>query len=142
MSAVKLVAVFAENRLGQMARLTKVLADAGVNIRWVTIATSEDFGVIKFLVDKCDLAFQRLKDHGFTVSLIEVLAIEVDDKPGGFHEVAEDLARHQINVQNASGFVASGRAVLLIEVKDVARARAALAQDRLRLLTQEEAMAL
>jgi hypothetical protein len=142
MSAVKLVAVFAENRLGQMARLTKVLADAGVNIRWVTIATSEDFGVIKFLVDKCDLAFQRLKDHGFTVSLIEVLAIEVEDKPGGFHEVAEDLARHQINVQNASGFVASGRAVLLIEVKDVAHARAALAQDRLRLLTQEQAMAL
>jgi len=142
MSAVKLVAVFAENRLGQMARLTKVLADAGVNIRWVTIATSEDFGVIKFLVDKCDLAFQRLKDHGFTVSLIEVLAIEVDDKPGGFHEVAEDLARHQINVQNASGFVASGRAVLLIEVKDVAHARTALAPDRLRLLTQEQAMAL
>lgn len=47
MSAVKLLAVFAENKLGQMARVTKVLADAGVNIRWMTIATSESFGVIK-----------------------------------------------------------------------------------------------
>ena len=142
MSAVKLVAVFAENRLGQMARVTRVLADAGVNIRWVTIATSEDFGVMKFLVDKCDLAFQSLKEHGFTASLIEVLAIEVEDKPGGFHEVAEDLARHQINVQNSSGFVASGRAVRLIEDRDVAQARAVLAHEKRRLLSQEQAMAL
>jgi hypothetical protein len=53
MSAVNLIAVFAENQLGQMARITRVLADAGVNIRWVTIATNETLGVIKFLVDKC-----------------------------------------------------------------------------------------
>ena len=56
MSAVNLITVFAENQLGQMARITKVLAAADINIRWVTIATNESVGVIKFLVDKCDLA--------------------------------------------------------------------------------------
>ncbi len=78
MSAVNLIAVFAENQLGQMARITRVLADADVNIRWVTIATNESLGVIKFLVDKCDRAHQRLQEKGWTVSLVEVLAIEVD----------------------------------------------------------------
>jgi hypothetical protein len=142
MSAVKLVAVFAENKLGQMARVTKVLADAGVNIRWMTIATSETFGVIKFLVDQCDRAFQALKDAGFTASLVEVLAIEIEDQPGAFHELAETLSRHQVNVQNSSGMVVNRRAILLIEVRDPEQARAALSGQGLRLLTQEEAVGL
>lgn len=142
MSEVKLVAVFAENKLGQMARITKVLADAGVNIRWMTIATTETFGVIKFLVDQRDRAFQALKDAGLTASLIDVLAIEIEDKPGAFHELAETLSRHQVNVQNSSGLVANNRAILLIEVRDPDQARAALSGQGLRLLTQEEAMRL
>ena len=142
MSAVNLIAVFAENQLGQMARITKVLADAGVNIRWVTIATNERLGVIKFLVDKCDLAYKGLQGKGWTVSLVEVLAIEVEDKPGGLHAVADCLARNQINVENSSGFVSNNRAVLLIEVQDIAGARQILTKQTLRLLSQEEILTL
>ena len=56
MSAVKLVAVFSENKPGQTARITKIIADAGVNIRWVTIASSGPFGVMKLLVNQCEAA--------------------------------------------------------------------------------------
>ncbi len=142
MSAVNLIAVFAENQLGQMARITQVLADADINIRWVTIATDESLGVIKFLVDKCDLAYKRLQEKGLTVSLVEVLAIDVEDRPGGLHAVADCLARNQINVENSSGFVSHNRAVLLIEVQDVARARQTLVSQGLRLLSQEEILKL
>ena len=142
MSAVNLIAVFAENHLGQMGRITHVLADAGVNIRWVTIATNETLGVIKFLVDKRDLAYQCLHGKGWTVSLVEVLAIEVEDKPGGLHAVADCLARNKINVENSSGFVSNNRAVLLIEVQDIAGVRQTLAQQPLRLLSQEEMLKL
>jgi len=138
MSSVKVVAIFAENKLGQMARITKILADAGINIRWVTIATSETFGVLKVLVDKCDLACQSLKQHGFTVSLVEVLAVEVEDKPGGLHAVADCLTRNKVNIENSSGFISGKRAVLLIEVKDLDRARQVLEKHKFRLLTQEE----
>jgi hypothetical protein len=142
MSAVKLVAVFAENKPGQMARVTGVLADAGINIRWVTIATSEEFGVIKFLVDRADQALHSLKAAGFTASQIEVLAIEVEDRPGALHELAKTLTRSGVNVQNSSGFMVQGRAILLIEVKDPDEARTRLAGKGLRLLSQEEAMGL
>jgi hypothetical protein len=142
MSAVNLITVFAENQLGQMARITKVLAAADINIRWVTIATNESVGVIKFLVDKCDLACQSLHQQGWTVSLVEVLAIEVEDKPGGLHVVADCLAGNKINVENSSGFVSNNRAVLLIEVQDVAKARQILAKQPLRLLSQEEILTL
>lgn len=138
MSSVKIVAIFAENKLGQMACITKIIADAGINIRWVTIATSETFGVLKVLVDKCDLAYQSLKQHGFTVSLVEVLAVEVEDKPGGLHAVADCLTHNKVNIENSSGFISGKRAVLLIEVKDLAQARQVLEKHKFRLLSQEE----
>jgi len=142
MSSVKVVAIFAENKLGQMARITKILADANINIRWMTIATSETFGVLKVLVDKCDLAHQSLKQHGFTVSLVEVLAVEVEDKPGGLYAVADCLTRNKVNVENSSGIIFGKRAVLLIEVKDLAQARQVLEKHKFRLLSQEEMLGL
>jgi hypothetical protein len=140
MHRVRLVAVFAEDKLGELAKTTKILADAGVNIRWVGIASGERFGVIKFLVDRTDVAQSRLKQEGFAVSLNEVLAVEVEDRPGGLASVADALSRHGLNIVNASGFVISSgrRAVLIIEVDDVDKAQAALKGKHIHLVTEEE----
>ena len=138
MSSVNLVAVFAENKPGQTARITKILADAKVNIDWVTIASSGSFGVMKFLVDKRDQAVQALKASGLMVSLLEVLAVQVENKPGALQAVADLLSRHNLNLDNASGFVANNRAILVIEVHDLPQARSVLQQQGLRLLTQEQ----
>lgn len=142
MSTMNLIAVFAENKPGQTARITKLLADAGVNICWVTIANSGSFGVLKFLVDKSDQALKRLRRDGLLVSLLEVLAVEVPNEPGGLQKVAECLGRNNINLDNCSGFVANNRAILLIEVHEPARARAVLQQQGLRLVGQEEMLGL
>lgn len=125
---IKLVAVFADNTLGQMARITGVLEQAGVNIRWMTIATSETFGVIKLLLDRPTAAARALRAAGYSVTLVPVLAIEIRDRPGGLHTVARVLAENKVNVDNSSGFVIKSRrsAVVLIEVKDWARARRVL----------------
>lgn len=141
-SNVTLLAIFAENRTGQLAHVTRILAEAGINIRWVIIASSDGFGVVKLLVDNTDLAYHKLKEDGLPVSRVEVLAIEVDDKPGGLLDVADALSRTRINIENASGFVANGRAVLLIEVKELERARQALESVPLRLLSQAETLQL
>jgi hypothetical protein len=140
MHRVRLVSVFVEDKLGALAKTTRALSDAGVSIRWVTIASGERFGVIKLLVDRTETAQAALAEHGYTVSLNEVLAVEVDDKPGGLAHVADALARHKLNVVNASGFViASGRrAVLLIEVDDPEKAQAALKAQHVHLITEAE----
>ncbi len=142
MSAVNLLAVFVENKPGQTARITNLLADAGVNICWVTIAHSGSFGVMKFLVDKNEAAVRALKDKGLMVSLLEVLAVEVPDQPGSLRGVADILGRNSINLENCSGFVAHNRAVLVIEVNALAQARTILEQQGLHLLTQEEMLRL
>jgi hypothetical protein len=140
MSAPQLVAVFLENKPGQTARITQILAEAGVNLRWVTIANNGSFGVMKFLLDKYEDAVRSLKQNGFLVSLMEVLAVEVSNKPGSLQTVAETLGRDHINLDNCSGFVVNDRAVLLIEVSDLPRARVLLQEQGLHLLSQEEMM--
>lgn len=142
MSAVNLVAVFVENKPGQTARITRLLADAGVNLCWLTVANSGSFGVMKFLVDKQELALRTLKEKGVMVSLLEVLAIEVPDKPGALQSVADLLGRSNINLENCSGFVVNNRAILIMEVPHPGQARPILEQHGFRLLSQEEMLKL
>ncbi len=139
---MNLVAVFVENKAGQTARITKILADAGVNICWVTIANSGSFGVLKFLVDKFEVAIQALRQKGLMVSPLEVLAVEVPNQPGSLQAVADALARHSLSLANCSGFVANNRAILIIELQEIAQARRILEKEKLRLLSQEEMLRL
>lgn len=142
MKAVHLIAVFAENKPGQLELITRVLAEAKINIRLVTFATSEKFGVVKLLVDQTDAGVRTLRQHGWTVTRIAVLAVEVQDRPGGLHAVAGCLARHEMNVENASGFVANRRAVMLFEVPALARARTVLRREGFGLLSRDDLLAL
>ena len=142
MTSTNLIAVFVENKPGQTARITRILADAGIDLRWVTIANNGSFGVMKFLVDKREPAVAALKANGLMVSLLEVLAVEVPNKPGSLQSVAELLGCSKINLDNCSGFVANDRAVLLIETLEIERARELLHKQGLPLLSQEEMLKL
>ena len=139
---MNLIAVFVENTPGQTARITRILAEAGVNICWVTIANNGGFGVMKFLVDKREPAVEALKRNGLMVSLLEVLAVEVPNRPGGLQSVADVLGRNQINLDNCSGFVANDRAILVIETHQLTQARDLLEKERFRILQQEEMLRL
>jgi hypothetical protein len=138
MNDVKLVAAFAENKPGQVAHFTKILANANINIRWLAVASTGPFGVMKFLVSDPDLACQALKQEGFVVKLVDALAIEVPDKPGGLHAVADCLFRNNINLDNASGFIANNRAILVVEVSNHDLAHGVLQKQGFHVLTQKE----
>ena len=138
MNDVKLVAAFAENKPGQVALFTKILANAGINIRWLAVASTGPFGVMKFLVSDPEMACQALKQEGFVVKLVDALAIEVPDKPGGLNAVADCLFQHNINLDNASGFIANNRAILVIEVSNHDLAHNLLQKQGFHVLTQKE----
>ena len=81
---VKQISVFLENKCGRLVRVTQVLGEAGINIRALSIADTSDFGILRLIVDKPDLACQVLREKGFMASETEVIAVEVPDKPGGW----------------------------------------------------------
>ncbi len=142
MNTVKLVAVFAENRPGQAARVTEILAGANINIRCITVASSGAYGVMKLLVNDPETACQALARGGFAATLTDVLAVEMPDKPGALHSVAECLASHDTNLANTTGFVVNNRAILVIEVEDPAQAGEILKKQGLHVLTQKETLSI
>ncbi|MBM4140304.1 MAG: ACT domain-containing protein [Nitrospira sp.] len=140
MDKLKQISIFSENKPGRLEKITKVLADEGVNILAINIASSNGFGVIKFIVDKCELAYQKLKQKGFTVSLNEVLAIEMVDKPGGLYEVARTLSQKKVNIENAYVFILESRkrAFLIVEVQDIEKAKKLLQYVKLKFYREAE----
>jgi hypothetical protein len=140
MNTVKLVAIFAENHPGQTARITGILARANINIRCITVAGSGAFGVMKLLVNDPEQACRLLNEGGFATTLIAVLAVEMPDRPGALHSVAECLAKHDINLANTSGFVANHRAILVLEVEDPAQTGEILKKHGLHVLSQTETL--
>jgi hypothetical protein len=140
MEHLKQISIFSENKPGRLKKITKVLTDEGVNILAINIASSNGFGVIKFIVDKCDLAYQKLKQKGFTVSLNEVLAIELVDRPGGLFEVALILSKKKINIENAYVLILASRkkAFLIVDVNDIEKAKKLLKHENLRFFTAKK----
>lgn len=135
MAGLREISVFAENKPGKVEKITGVLAREGINILAVSIASTNGFGIIKFIVDKTELAFTKLKENGFTVSLNEVLAIEMKDVPGQINEIARVLLRNEINMENAYVFVEESRkkAYLIVQVKDIESAKNRLKNENLKL---------
>ena len=99
------VSVFLENRPGHLAELARTLADAGVNMRALMVADTEQFGVVRIICDDPQRAKTVLEGAGFGASITRVLAVEMPDRPGGLAEVLEALGREGINVEYAYAFV-------------------------------------
>ncbi|HRR40018.1 MAG TPA: ACT domain-containing protein [Syntrophales bacterium] len=99
------ISVFAENKPGSLARVTGILAREKINIRATTIATSDTFGVINLIVDDPDRAFKALTREGVMATMKDVIAVVIDDKPGGLDKLTQCLFKENININNAYGFV-------------------------------------
>ena len=142
MDKIMHISVFSENKPGKIEKITRIFAQEGINILASSISSSNDFGIIKLFVDKCELALEKLKQNGFTVTLNEVLAVEMKDCPGGLYEVSRIFARKGINIENAYVYVtaARGRSFLLVEVKDIEKTKELLAGEKLTFLKNIEFM--
>ena len=102
---VKQISIFLENKAGRLADVTGILADAGVNIRTLSLADTSDFGVLRLIVDDTETAVRVLTDKGITARETDVVAVEVQDKPGGLHRILDLLQKNEINVTYMYAFV-------------------------------------
>jgi hypothetical protein len=141
---VEQIAVFLENKSGRLAEITAVLADNGINIRALSVADTADFGILRLIVDKVELAKKVLKDNGFTVGKTNVLAVEVPDRTGGLAMVLKSIEQAGINVEYMYAFVnkSGENAVLIFRFEDMDKAIASLQAAGFTMLTGEQICAL
>ncbi|RMF45941.1 MAG: ACT domain-containing protein [Deltaproteobacteria bacterium] len=137
---VQQISIFIENKTGRLAEVTRVLGNAGINIRALSLADTSDFGILRLIVDTPDRALEVLKADGFTVSKTEVIAVEVPDRPSGLNSILEKLDQAGINVEYMYAFVerSGENAIIIFRFDDIQRAIATLPEAGVTLVKSEK----
>lgn len=137
---IKQISVFLENEPGRLAKVTKALAEADIDIRALTVAETADFGILRLIVDDPDKAYSILEEEGIAVVEHDVLGVEVDDRPGGLARIGDILAKGNVNIEYVYVFVTKSRekAVVVLRVDDTGKAIDVLEGAGIRLITSED----
>lgn len=136
---VEQVSVFIENKSGRLAEVTRILGEAGINIRTLSLADTSDFGILRLIVNDSEKAKTVLKERGFTVSKNEVVAVEIPDRPGGLADLLHVLDGESINVEYMYAFVerSGENAVMIFRFEETKRAIETLAAKGFAILPGE-----
>ena len=101
---IKQIAVFLENREGRVSECCKVLKDANVNLRSMSIADTKEFGILRLITNDNEAAMVALKGAGFLASIVELVALEVPDKAGALAEMLIALYEGGVNIEYMYSF--------------------------------------
>ncbi len=124
----KQVSVFLENKKGRLAEVTGLLAGEGINIRAMSLADMPDIGVLRLIVDDRGRCLRALKGRGFAAQETDVIAVEIEDHPGGLHRIIEVFDRADINIEYMYTFFRKNvdTAIVVFKIDDAAGAVEAL----------------
>ncbi|MDY6966080.1 MAG: ACT domain-containing protein [Halobacteriota archaeon] len=135
---IKQISVFAENKPGVLAKVTNLLKDEGINIFALTIAETGEFGVVRFIADMPDRAYEILHVAGYTVSETDVLGVGMEDVPGSLARIAYLLGDEDINIEYCYAFTMKNWAILVLKVDDLERAASVLKSSGKKLLSVDD----
>jgi hypothetical protein len=109
------LSLFLENQPGKAVEPCRLLARAGVNIRTLTIADTQQFGILRLIVSDWERGQELLRAAGYVVNETEVVAVEVDDRPGSLAGLLETLEPSGVNIEYMYAFTfgRDGRAIMI-----------------------------
>jgi len=135
---LKQLSVFLENKAGRLTQVTKVLNENAVNISAFSIADTAEFGILRMIVDKTDVALAALKAQGFSVNTTLVVGLVISHQPGGLYKVLEQLDKAEIEIEYLYAFAHNAEAAVVIKSNDVEYAAKTLSDTGYNLLKEGE----
>ena len=138
--AIKQLSIFVENREGTLVNVTDAIAKAEVDIRAMSVADTNDFGIFRLIVTDYDKAKAALEEANCFVSITEVVGVAVEDEPGALAKVVKILADNSINIEYMYAFITVSRkyAYVVLRVADNEAAEKILAENGVKLVTSED----
>lgn len=138
--ALQQISVFLDNRPGSLAEVARYLADRKINLRALSLAETRDFGTARLIVADTKACSDALQDSGYHFIITDVIAVAVEDKPGGMADVLEVLAEELIDVEYvyATVMTVDGHAIIILRVEDTLKAGMILKSKGVRLMTEKE----
>jgi len=137
---VKQLSIFVENKPGKLVEALETLGNADVDLRALSLADTSDFGILRIIVNKPDIALEVLEEAGFLVKLNNVLAVVIGDRPGGLASVVRTLSEANVNIEYTYAFVShnSDNAYVIIRVDNNEAAIKTMNTNGITLLTGDE----
>jgi len=139
--SIKQISVFLENKAGRLAEVTKILGENSININALSIADTAEFGILRLIASDPEKVHDVLSKAGFSVSSTDVIAIAVDDKPGGLSIALKYLEEEKVDIEYLYAFVGktSGQALVILRVEDWEKATEILKKGGIEVLSEKEA---
>ncbi len=137
---IKQISIFVENKPGRLSAVTNILKENNIDIRALSIADTRDFGILRLIVNDPQKACEALKDADCTVTLTDVMAVAVDDTPGGLAKIMELLYAGHISVEYMYAFISKTdkEAFVILRVEDNDTAEKIFAENNVKRLTQSD----
>lgn len=137
---IKQISIFMENKPGHLATICKALASANVNIVTLSLADTQQFGIVRLIVNDCDKAKDVLASAGFAVNVRDVLAVGVRDEPGGMARLLEIIGAAGVNIEYMYAFAAhiGEEAILVFRFDDPGKAEKALADAGVQIVSPDD----
>ena len=134
------ISVFLENRTGQLAEITKLLATENIDIRAISIAETADYGLARMIVDDSHKASSILLEHGDILSMTPVYAVEVPDRPAGLAELLAVLAEAHVDVEYMYSLFThrEGNAYMVLRISDEPKFLSTLGDRKIKIMTKAE----
>ena len=138
--AIKQLTVFVENKQGALVSITDTLSKNNINMRALSIAETQDFGILRLIVNDEAAAQKILTEAGCLIKITEVVGVKIGDAPGKLSEALRVLDEKQINVEYLYAFMArtEKHAYVVIRVEDNEVAEAALTNAGFKLITDAD----
>ena len=138
--AVNQLSIFVENKEGKLVTITDSIANANVDIRAMSVADTQDFGIFRLIVTDPQKAKSALESSGCFVSITKVVGISIPDEPGSLAKIVNILARHNINIEYMYAFITVSKkfASVVLRVADNDLAEQILVENGIRLLEESD----
>ena len=136
---VKQISVFVENKAGRLAELTDYLNQHGIDMRALSIAEAEDFGVVRMIVDDAYKTSCALTEAGYVVSITPVLAVEIPDEPGSLYKIMKILGDGGVNLEYTYAFLTrkQNTAYIILRVENNEKAVEVLGRQGIHTICQD-----
>lgn len=111
------ISVFLPNKPGMLGKFSKLLLESDINYRAMTVAETDDKSLLRMVVDKTQEAIDLLKKNNYLLSITDVLAVEIPDKPEILYEIAEILGENDVNIEYIySSTILKREAIIILKV--------------------------
>ena len=138
--ALKQLTVFVENKQGTVVSVTNTLAAHNINLRALSIAETEGFGILRLIVDDEETAEKVLAEEGYLIKITDVVGVKIGDAPGKLTEALRVLNKSDINMEYLYAFMArtEKHAYVVLRVQDNAKAETVLEQAGYHIITEAD----